>query len=327
MKDQRTKDLINSFGNFNQDDIIEWDWKKIKEKELIEFDSYRLFHVFSEIYGDNGKVGDKGIMNESIAKYQLEELNKNNAKMFILQDHIKHLLLLTKPSKIKEELKLPFESLFIDFNYIDEDNQFKLFGIYLSFISKDLIKNLNQTFSKITNKEPPFKEGNAVSISTLMFNKEKGLFIFVDTILDLSTGKLIKPLKIEGLDSKPDKYNKIINNFMITIVTNLLLLLNEPRVVIYIQERNNERRMKKGLIPIPSLLKTKIHVDLNNYIEKIYFNGLSHSKLGFSFWVRGHWRTFKSLRYINKKGQKIWITPHLVGEGLTPPQIFEVTNA
>lgn len=90
--------------------------------------------------------------------------------------------------------------------------------------------------------------------------------------------------------------------------------------------RPQRNRKKKGLIAIPFEIRTKIHMDLKNYIEKVYFTGESHSKVGFAFWCMGHWRTFHSDYYINKKGQKVWIPAHIKGEGLMPPQIFEVTK-
>jgi hypothetical protein len=41
----------------------------------------------------------------------------------------------------------------------------------------------------------------------------------------------------------------------------------------------------------------------------------------------GHWRRFLSPRFVNKRGQKTWIAPHINGEGLMPPQIFEITQS
>jgi hypothetical protein len=190
------------------------------------------------------------------------------------------------------------------------------------------IKNLSET----TYDVPKVSIANTFALRYLYAYKvnNEPIFSFADCLYNLERGRTIKRDKLlfnDGKDKDNDyKLSKILEKSVTNFVTNLLLFFNEPRVVTYIFNRPQKNREKKGLIPIPSEIRTKIHIDLKDYIEKIYFTGESHSKLGFAFWVMGHNRILKSDYYINKKGEKIWIPAHIRGEGLMPPQVFEVTK-
>ncbi|RPI76020.1 MAG: hypothetical protein EHM47_00855 [Ignavibacteriales bacterium] len=343
--DKRTQQLLRIFvKNWDdENDDSKFDNESILNTELIEYDCLRLFKYFTQVNSskdiDTSKARDKlrvtEIGDRELATHQKETLK--NCKIFSLSKPIKHLLQLTKPCEIKEEIKLPFNSMFIDTDIFDDKNNLRIFGILIEFFDRKIFQDLNNKIKSDLNLKEQMKydlafsietltEVPIIAVSTLFYAEEKGMFHIVDFNFDLSSGKIIKKkLKIIGINR--DKYQTIIEKVVSVLITNLLLFLNEPRVIIYIKESNNERRAKKGLIPIPSQLKTKIEVGLENYIEKIYFNGLSHSKLGFSFWVRGHWRRFLSPRFVNKRGQKTWILPHISGEGLMPPQVFEVTHS
>lgn len=317
--DNRTFEILKQISNLEESDgtgEVIWYWDKIKELELTEFDSYRIQRMLLEI----GR--QKGGETSSLLLKQFED---ETTKIFTLSKQVKHLLSLTKPSKLTEELKLPFENLYINFDYLDEKEGFRLFGIYLNFVDKQFIEYTNQFFQKKTGKNFINAKNSLVTVSALIFSKKEGGFLWCDFIINLKTGKINdRPEK----KKQEKKWREIQfgKKILKDLIINLLLFLNEPRITIYIQEPNNQRREKKGLIPIPSVLRTRIEIGLEEYIEKIYFNGLSHSKLGFSFWVRGHWRKFISPRFVNKQGQKIWIAPHIAGEGLMPPQVFEVTT-
>jgi hypothetical protein len=319
MTDERTEKMYELFKG---KDSKKWNDNAILNLELAEYDAYRWFKFICD---ENAEIGNR--INNRIAKAQAEELSSNNTKLFRVNPSLNHLLLLTKSSKIEQEIKMPFNNIFIDTDLKLNEN-IRIMGIFLILVTKEDIRDLNNQYLKIAGKEfyPNLEKSDYAQCSCLFYDKERDEFAFIDENINLNNGKHIP--KVEELNgiNNDDKFDKIIRKELRNYVLNFLLFLNEPRVTMYIQEPNNQRRERKGLIPIPSLLKTKIEVGLENYIEKIYFNGLSHSKLGFSFWVRGHWRRFLSPRFVNKQGQKIWIAPHISGEGLMPPQVFEVTT-
>lgn len=310
----------NYSSNDNDEGIIIWNFDKIKNIEYTELDSYRIFNAILNASKERRTEYSIGNIHEEMI---------NSAKLFTLKNSIRDLLLLTKPSKIMEELKMPFDDIFIDFIYNYNDD-YVLFGLYLKFFEKMNVERSKILQDKLPNYKNIFGhifDDDKVIISSYVFSKIANDWYPIDIMLNLRTGKIVKRIRAKEFYKKNKLYVKIernIRKFIRKLVLNLILFLNEPRVTTYIQEHNNQRRIKKGLIPMPSILRTKIRIDLEEYIEKIHFNGLSHSKLGFSFWVMGHWRTLLSPRFVNKQGQKIWIAPHIVGEGLMPPQIFEV---
>jgi hypothetical protein len=168
----------------------------------------------------------------------------------------------------------------------------------------------------------PFTKGKGFQKGRkFLFSLEKGL-IRHDKLLDNIEDKY-KDITKEIINE--EKYNKEdyeIENMIETFITNLILFFNEQRITIYINEHNNERRIRKNKIPIPSQIITKMSFDLENYIEKIYFNGQSNSHLDYAFWVRGHKRRLISPRY--KEQKIIWVSAFLKGEGLQPPQIHKI---
>ncbi len=307
MNDERTKKIMQGFM-----EGATLSAKKIKEFQPNNYDCYRIWRMVLDHAREYETIGNEVKKRETIIYDTLEQ-----AKTFNINEKVKYLLQpeLTKKSFLHKDYKLPFNAIFIDTSLTVENS--KIFGMLITVMNesnKNLWEGLGLDMVDI-------KEG--VLINTTYFSEKQNTFGRVLSVLDLTNGR--KALQSGQLKQAMDEEQFLVDDYVSSFVFNLLHFLNEPRVTIYVQDRNGKARAKRGLIPLPSELKTKIHIDLENYIEKIYFTGLSHSKLGFSFWVRGHWRLFRSPIYVNKQGQKTWILPHIRGEGLIPPQIFEVT--
>jgi len=327
--DDRTEKLAELFG---LDKMMENDGdgkflntSEILSLKLTEYDNYRLFKICDAIRTDDMNMGfsPASLTEEEAANYyevNTEELEK--CKLWKVGEKIKHLLSLTKPSSINE-INLPFDDIFIDEDFTF--NNQRVFGIKISKNETNALSSLTDIFKwmattgrnkniKIEDLNKIYDE-NCVFIRYGLFDGEvfRSVFIVYD----------YKKMKDRTMRKKSD--TKEIDKTIVNFVSNLLLFLNEPRIVTYvIDNNNNEKRIKKGKIPLPSILRTRIEIGLENYIDKIYFNGLSQSKLDYSFWVRGHWRKLISPRYKNKQGQNIWIAPYICGEGMMPPQIFEI---
>lgn len=319
MRDERTKILLENFNFFNYiNDKGNLDKEAILNTELNEYDNYRLFEWCNIEKTEEMGVFEDRTQEEAVEVFKLNREELENCKMFKCGNALKHLLSLTKPSRYGE-INLPFEHIFIDEDFkIDDKRVFgikigkedNLFSIWAEFMDWAIDTGENKNITKEQAKKIIPHGEDIIYIRYGIFDGENFRSICIP--YDFKN--------LKNLNKRKDKSDEIVTNF----VSNLLLFLNEPRVSIYIQSPNNERRIKKGKIPLPSLLRTKIEIGLEEYIEKVYFNGLSHSKLGFSFWVIGHWRRLLSPKFTNKRGQKIWIAPYICGEGLMPPQIFEV---
>jgi len=312
--DERTEkllDLVSTNGALDSNKLFDFN--------LQEFDTYRLFlYSLSQVENQMAKQERMPYLNKF----------KNNVfKTFTIKPDILHLLLLTVSCKSARNLKLPFNNIFIDASFILEDN-LKIMGMTFELLTKGEQKQLREAISlrkfnslNKSNYSSEFyhtlgkKDLLTAYVHYLDINRKK--MAFTNFFIDLEKGEIAEYNQAES-----QKYQRRIKDFII----NLLLFFNEPRVTMYIIDKKKPARRKTGTIPIPSQLRTKLHYELKNYIEKIYITGQSHSKLGYSYWVRGHWRRFISPKFKNKQGQKTWILPHIRGEGLMPPQVFEVTK-
>jgi hypothetical protein len=318
--DERTVKLNNMISN-----------REINNTILNEYDNLRIFRYNFLVEVFRNEV--EGEINEQYWLGVYERYNSlinNECKLWRVDSKVQNLLLNTDSSKIDFELKLPFNKMFVD-NSISIGN-FNMYGIYLSFIDKEqlertLIKMVDYKKFPITAVKP-IKASNCVGITTIGIKNEgkKSYTLTWEGLLDLESCKINSEERIsKNITIEEDKLiEKVLTNYIL----NLLLFLNEPRVTYYTQEStNNEKKFKKGLIPIPSLLKTRIEYTFEQQIESIYFNSLGQSKLGYAYEVRGHWRRFLSSFYINKQGQKLWILPHIRGQGILVPQVFEVVKS
>ena len=244
---------------------------------------YKLFKNF--LYNSVAKDERNLNMNE----LHKEIIEDEKLKMFIIDQKMKQLFLNTKPSTIKEELKLPFDDLFLSVHFpINE--KVMVTGILIMFSSSEEKERIKERIKEITNKESPLKIVNSIVVSFRCFeDHEEGILIKpFDIQIDLTDGKILWGLN----QHKVEKEEQMIANKVRDFILNTLLFLNEPRVVTYILSTNNKRRERKGLIPIPSLLMTRITPELKEYINITY---QSNSKFGYAFDVRGHWRVLRNI--------------------------------
>lgn len=105
-------------------------------------------------------------------------------------------------------------------------------------------------------------------------------------------------------------------NQLKAFTANFLDFLNDPEVKLIENKTPNRKtniRKRKGK-PTPPTMKIKINGTLLKYINQIKTG--RHFNYSHRFWVRGHWRHLKSKVFVNRQGQKIWIRPHIKGDGI-----------
>lgn len=342
MIDERTEKLLKLFNfHFNyygQEDEIVFDnlnKENIFNLNLIEFDAYRIYRYFNDLQS-RIKEGISLYLDKQKNLADLFNIYINDMKLFRLDDPaVKNLILnLPEPKKVVEKLNLPFNNLFIDTD-IKLDN-LRIFGVNIILVDEQIKEcwkifkdspNLEQDLRKKSQEQYDyFKEKRPISVRVCL--SEGKAFDFYNRLFNLNTGEFIEGTINIGEDlTKEDKKNtEILDNFILKFTKNLLLYLNEPRVVTYIINNHSSNREKRGLIPLPSELRTNVEIGLKEYIQKIYISGNSHSKLGYCYWCMGHNRRLLSPKFVNKRGEIIWIKCHLRGEGLMPPQIFEIIS-
>ena len=119
---------------------------------------------------------------------------------------------------------------------------------------------------------------------------------------------------------------RIRNKKIQIFICNFLDFLNDPEVelkTIKRSEKNRERRIKNGKMPIPPINFIIVTGKL-----KIYQDGISsgiHFDFSCKFWVRGHFRRLiDEERYGESAGKRIWIKPYIKGKGILKDKNYKL---
>lgn len=235
---------------------------------------------------------DRELNYETIKHYM------QTSKRFEIDERIKKLLMLTDPPKLDNELlKLPFPSIFIDTSFTKEEYK--------------IDSNNLEGLLIVPHKVDEIREGHEIKADMfIVYNvTREDKKIWLNTCVITTKANT----KVSHLRTLPQDY-KLIKQFLF----NFLLFLNQPEVKIKEVERtqkNIERRIRQGKVPLPPKMVISLTGYLNDYINKI--EQLERSGFSYShrFWVRGHFRTLRSPRWKEKVGMRIWIPPFIKGQG------------
>lgn len=272
-----------------------------------ENDSLRNYQVFCKLVEsvankdkkEKTRVGFEGMFN------MLKE-----AKYFEVPDNINFLLMNTS-NKVRQ-VKFPYYYCFLDTKLIVYDRT------YYGFMVSDM-NNLKEAARKAKLDVSKIPDG--INVLTFYDSQETGFGWN----------------KIELYDKDRDKYRNKIREYLINFVD----FINTEDVRISLSERtekNTERRVKRGRVPIPSYNKIYVVGYLQKYLNKLESQE-QNTKFSHRFWVKGHFRHFWNKKYDNlykqyKKGElkstegkqyvwdksngslKIWIMPFIKGEGI-----------
>lgn len=287
--------------------------------------------TFDEEYWINESLKYEELKDKPFTQEELRETDRMlmlrllDSHIFEMDDTTKKLLMLTNPPNRNEMFRLPFMSTFIDVE-IKADELEKYCNIKKELIFKgkhiESIIGVLVYDQGISTVDGGAKFGGIPVGRGLFFylilkgSDEKGTFYKIDAFFDNTNIDSLKPYCARHIHQKP------IKNFVI----NFLNLINSPDVKLVHVTRDkarNIKRMKKGKLPLPSQCRIKLDGKL-----KVYVNQMQKNKkiwnYSFSFWVRGHWRTFRAKRYINKIGKRTWIPPYVKGKGILIKKDYEV---
>lgn len=220
--------------------------------------------------------------------------------IFKISPEVIKLLSLTK-NKPKSEYFLPFDVFFIDCRLEFDDE---------TFINGFLIHKSN--FQLSGNKE--------VFITCFLDKKDDTKSLLISS--PISYKKIKEEIKNFDL-FEFDKFN--FKNLELFFV-NFLDFLNNPEiefVTIKRSEEQNQKRLKRGKLPIPIIDFVRVTGKLKIYLDELKSGG--KIELSHRFWVRGHFRTLRNPeRWKYKVGTKIWIAPFIKGLGLLITKTYEL---
>lgn len=133
---------------------------------------------------------------------------------------------------------------------------------------------------------------------------------------------------VVGVDESSIEVFGVMDEIIKKLVTNFFLFLNQPEVsykVIERSEKNRRRRLDKGKTPLPDDATIEVTGEIERYLNKLNLEG--EREYSHRFWVRGHWRTLRDEEYWgDKAGTKVWVKPHIKGEGPLIEKDYDVKN-
>lgn len=192
--------------------------------------------------------------------------------------------------------------LFIDFEYEVEENMVIKGLTIMDANSKNISNN-----------------SESLVVFLLMFDKRD----FSNNFMKFRIGK-DSDISDENFSKKELKtVNKLRN-----IVCNIIDLVEDEQLVetitIVKDVKQNEKRLKKGKIPMPTKVVIKPKKDFKIYLDE-YKTNSEKFKYSHRFKVRGHWRHYRSDRYsIEKRNTKKWVKPFFKGSGITIKKEYEI---
>jgi hypothetical protein len=98
-------------------------------------------------------------------------------------------------------------------------------------------------------------------------------------------------------------------------------------VTINTSKEQNLKRIKRKQIPMPTKIFIRSKGKFKKYVKEFNRDDDDNKKkLTHRFLVRGHFRHFRSEKFVHKKGEKIWIKPFYKGEGIVISKDYKVIN-
>lgn len=233
------------------------------------------------------------------------------SRVFEISDEIKKLLSLTDTPLINDEVKLPFQNIFLDIEFTKEE----LAGFGIEIEARKIIGVLIRE-GILTDGKDKFGKDLRLSVMLEGVNeqgKEDIWFVTFNRNFNLEKeyeGMNIKHIKLPHSDEKSE-------NFIYKFFLNFLNFLYNPEteyVEVSRSQKNVERRAKQGKLPIPTSYKIFLTGKLKEYVDKLCSGGKFHYH--YSFWVHGYYKTLRAERWGKKRGMRIFVPPFIKGEGL-----------
>lgn len=288
--------------------------------------NYQLVKIYWEIKMNSSETDENdfiGLENMNLLKAYWKSsfrASLDEAKLFTLEEDAVPLILHTDC----QDANMPFNSFFIDAKVQIKNRTYFGFHVGCFYTEKTKYKSILTAYAKL-----------------IKHNGKMVMVIVPDFILlaqDNENEKL--PFR------KDDLYHNKVRNFIFAFCS----FINEPEVSVHsvpVNPKNNERRIARGIMPLPEYKNIIIHGKLRIYIDEIQKNlsNGTRKSIGYRYWVRGFYRHFfNTKRYaklyaLDSESQakvgltfsdkhngilRRWIKPSIRGQGILINQSWEV---
>ncbi len=311
---------------YNNKEKIEKHISKIQNKQVSGFEKFKSWSILEHLMLRNGvdcvftmdmsSRIEKSSKTEGLDKDEIGGLIAGGliprltyfynecGKVFNLNMDLRKLLENTNSNRCFEG-HLPFPLIFIDLNELELGFGISLYGILLLKVK---VKGFKTQKGDICEKD-------CVSIFAVGRDNKDGESIwFEDFISDEGLSASYTKEKFSHMEKEDfDVCMKVLSN----ITINFLNLINHQEVELVNKSMKllRDARVKKGRLGIPDSVEINLTGKLKRYISNTAEQNEKAWELGYRFWVRGHWMEFRSDRYKNMQGKKVWVLPYIKGKG------------
>lgn len=119
------------------------------------------------------------------------------------------------------------------------------------------------------------------------------------------------------------EYSRNLSKYIRLIICNIIDMVegNDEDLeltTIHTTKEQNIKRIKRGQVAFPTKVFIRPKKEFKQYIKDFIQKDEENkkSKLSYKFLTRGHWRHFRSERFVRRRGEKIWIKPFYKGQGI-----------
>jgi len=266
------------------------------------------------------------------------EHEKEKLHLFNISKEITNSLLLTN-NEVKLR-KMPFKNIFLETNI--KIGNMEIYGVHLSeyCVNLDKKKFIEDKLKK-SLKDIECDEERMIKKWDIICELDKDHTLFSN---DSNYDHKMISWQLVGNDYNDDtvfllsgaigKDNRLkifekITNFKIEdieeikpnislFICNFLDFLNDPDVNLIKVERDenkNNKRVKRGKLSIFTSFYIRLKGELKIYFDKLQ-SDLAENKFNHRFWVRGHYKHWRSDKFKNVKGKKTWVKPYIKGQGI-----------
>jgi hypothetical protein len=229
------------------------------------------------------------------------------------------------PSILNTDNEIFYRNTALPVMFINQDFHYKDYLIKGILIAntKELAEHMypNDLLDIMINNPGAIEKMNSIMV----------MITFVDTSLPIPEENFLAYSltgEMYGVDWKGDTYDKALRNFTSIIVCNILDFMNHDTETIelntiLIDRVSNEKRIKRGKAPMPTKVYIRPKSEFRNYY--VSFNAdLDTRHFSHRFLVRGHWRHYRSDRFVNMSGKSVWIKPQMRGRGIFIEKKYEL---
>jgi hypothetical protein len=172
-----------------------------------------------------------------------------------------------------------------------------------------------------TNKYTFNQKGGIRVLAVVLNTRDEYEFYMIEPLEDWKLGEAKR--KHHSCDSKEKKEMRDISKRICKIACNLInLIVNDTGDIDFVElsysEERNIKRAKRNKPPMRDHTILRVGGTLKRYAQE-YKKARNH--INVRYHVGGFWRRFRSPRFVNKIGQKVWVMPHYRGMSHLPKHV------